>query len=102
MSDPATVVAALREVARGGSVVDPKVVDALVRARSARSPLALLTPREQEVLAEMATGKDNGAIAAALVLSLRAVEKHINGIFAKLGLAEEPEVHRRVKAVLLH
>ena len=102
MSDPTVLVAALLEVARGGSVVDPKVVDALVRARSARSPLALLTRREQEVLAEMATGKDNGAIAAALVLSLRAVEKHINGIFAKLGLAEEPEVHRRVKAVLMH
>jgi DNA-binding NarL/FixJ family response regulator len=102
MSDPATLVDAIVAVARGGSVVDPKVVDALVRGRSARSPLALLTSREQEVLAEMATGKDNTAIAGTLVLSVRAVEKHINGIFAKLGLAEEAEVHRRVKAVLLH
>jgi DNA-binding NarL/FixJ family response regulator len=102
MSDPAQLVSAVREVARGGSVVDPKVVDALVRGRGARSPLAALTPREQDVLAEMATGKDNAAIAAALVLTVRAVEKHINGIFAKLGLAEEREVHKRVKAVLLH
>jgi DNA-binding NarL/FixJ family response regulator len=102
MSDPRILVTAILEVARGGSVVDPKVVDALIRGRNARSPLSVLTAREQEVLAEMATGKDNGAIAATLVLSLRAVEKHINGIFAKLGLAEELEVHRRVKAVLLY
>jgi DNA-binding NarL/FixJ family response regulator len=102
MSDPAQLVAAVVEVSRGGSVVDPKVVDALIRGRSTHSPLALLTPREQDVLAEMATGKDNAAIAATLVLTVRAVEKHINGIFAKLGLAEEREVHKRVKAVLLH
>jgi DNA-binding NarL/FixJ family response regulator len=102
MSDPAQLVGAIIEVARGGSVVDPKVVDALVRGRSARSPLASLTPREHEVLAQMATGKDNAAIAATLFLTVRAVEKHINGIFGKLGLAEEREVHRRVKAVLLH
>ncbi|MEV4512539.1 response regulator transcription factor [Dactylosporangium sp. NPDC049525] len=102
MSDPAQLISAVVEVSRGGSVVDPKVVDALVRGRGTRSPLALLTPREQDVLAEMATGKDNAAIAATLVLTVRAVEKHINGIFAKLGLAEEREVHKRVKAVLLH
>lgn len=102
MSDPAQLVAALVEVGRGGSVVDPKVVDALVRGRMARSPLSALTPREQEVLAQMATGKDNPAIAADLFLTVRAVEKHINGIFGKLGLAEEREVHKRVKAVLLH
>jgi DNA-binding NarL/FixJ family response regulator len=102
MSDPTVLVNAIRTTARGGSVVDPKVVDALVRARGTRSPLAALTPREQEVLAEMATGKDNSAIAGTLVLTVRAVEKHINSIFAKLGLAEEVEVHRRVKAVLLH
>ena len=102
MSDPAQLVAAIVEVARGGSVVDPKVVDALVRGRSAQSPLAALTPREHDVLAQMATGKDNAAIAAALFLTVRAVEKHINGIFGKLGLAEEREVHKRVKAVLLH
>lgn len=102
MSDPAQLISAVLEVSRGGSVVDPKVVDALVRGRGSRSPLSLLTPREQDVLAEMATGKDNAAIAATLVLTVRAVEKHINGIFAKLGLAEEREVHKRVKAVLLH
>ena len=101
MSDPSQLVAAIVEVARGGSVVDPKVVDALVRGRRLRSPLAALTPREHDVLTEMATGKDNAAIAAALSLTVRAVEKHINGIFAKLGLAEEREIHRRVKAVLL-
>ena len=102
MSDPAQLVSALVEVGRGGSVVDPKIVDALVRGRSARSPLDALTPREQEVLAMMATGKDNSAIAGDLFLTVRAVEKHINGIFGKLGLAEEREVHKRVKAVLLH
>ena len=102
MSDAGQLAGAILEVARGGSVVDPKVVDALVRGRTARSPLSTLTPRERDVLAEMATGKDNTAIAAALVLTVRSVEKHINGIFAKLGLAEEREVHRRVKAVLLY
>jgi len=102
MSHRDQLVAALTEVANGGSVMDPKIVDALVRGHSSRSPLAGLTPREREVLAEMATGKDNNAIAASLVLTVRAVEKHINGIFSKLGLAEEREVHRRVKAVLLY
>jgi DNA-binding NarL/FixJ family response regulator len=102
MSDPSQLVSAVREVARGGSVIDPKVVDALVRARSGRSVTSLLTPRERVVLSEMATGKDNQAIAAALVLTVRAVEKNINAIFSKLGLAQETEVHRRVKAVLLH
>jgi DNA-binding NarL/FixJ family response regulator len=102
MSDPSQLVSAVREVARGGSVIDPKVVDALVRARSGRSVTSLLTPRERDVLSEMATGKDNQAIAAALVLTVRAVEKNINAIFSKLGLAQETEVHKRVKAVLLH
>jgi DNA-binding NarL/FixJ family response regulator len=102
MSDPAQLAGALRTVAAGGSVVDPKVVDALVRGRPGRSPLGALTPREQDVLAEMATGKDNQAIAATMFLTVRAVEKHINGIFAKLGLREEAEVHKRVKAVLMH
>ncbi|MEV6493387.1 response regulator transcription factor [Actinoplanes sp. NPDC051633] len=100
MSDPEQLVAAILAVAAGGSVVDPKIVDALVRGN--RSPLDGLTPRERDVLAEMATGLDNQAIAAKLFLTVRAVEKHINGIFAKLGLSEEREVHRRVKAVLLH
>ena len=94
---------AIVEVHRGGSVIDPKVVEALVaaRARSAESPLERLTPREHDVLGEMAQGKNNAGIAAALVLTERAVEKHINSIFSKLGLSEEPDVHRRVKAVLL-
>ena len=103
VSDPDQLVGALREVARGGSVIDPKVVEALVaaRARAERSPLAWLTAREREVLSEMAQGKNNAAIAATLVLTGRAVEKHINAIFSKLALAEEPDVDRRVKAVLL-
>jgi len=93
---------AIQEVARGGSVIDPKVIDALVAARSrAPSPLRALTARESEVLSEMAQGKNNAAIAAALVLSERAVEKHINSLFSKLGLTEERDVSRRVKAVLL-
>jgi len=94
---------AIAAVHEGGSVIDPKVVEALVatRTRSAQSPLGRLTPREHEVLSEMAQGKNNAGIAAALVLTERAVEKHINSIFSKLGLTEEREVHRRVKAVLL-
>jgi DNA-binding NarL/FixJ family response regulator len=101
MSDPAQLIGAIHEVARGSSVVDAKVVDALVRGRAARSALDRLTPREQQVIAEMAAGKDNSAIAASLVLTVKAVEKHINSTFSKLGLAEEREVHKRVKAVLL-
>jgi DNA-binding NarL/FixJ family response regulator len=94
---------AIREVARGGSVVDPKVVDVLLAARAAgRSPVATLTPREHETLAEMAQGKNNGAIAESLSLSDRAVEKHISAVFTKLGLSEELAVHRRVKAVLVY
>jgi DNA-binding NarL/FixJ family response regulator len=95
---------AIVTVHEGGSVIDPKVVDALVanRARTAESPVARLTPREREVLAEMAQGKNNAAIAASLVLTERAVEKHINAMFAKLGVSEETDVHRRVKAVLLY
>ena len=102
MSHRDQLVGAITEVANGGSVVDPKIVDVLVRGHGSRSPLAGLTPRERDVLAEMASGKDNTAIASSLVLTVRAVEKHINGIFSKLGLAEEREVHRRVKAVLLY
>jgi DNA-binding NarL/FixJ family response regulator len=103
VSDVDQLVRAIHEVARGGSVIDPKVVEVLVeaRARTARSPLARLTPRESEILGEMAQGKNNAAIAASLVLSERAVEKHINSIFSKLDLSEEPDTHRRVKAVLL-
>ena len=103
VSDPDQLAAAIREVAKGGSVIDPEVVDALVAARSkaANSPMRVLTPRETEILAEMAKGKNNSAVAATLVLSERAVEKHINSIFSKLGLSQELDVHRRVKAVLL-
>ncbi len=102
MSDPGQLISAIRAVADGGSSIDPKIVDSLVRSRTRNSPVSGLTPREREVLAEMATGKDNNAVAAALVLTVRAVEKHINGIFSKLGLAEEAEVHKRVKAVLVY
>ena len=103
VSDVDQLINAIRDVAAGGSVIDPQVVETLVaaRARPAQSPLSRLTPRESETLAEMAGGKNNAAIAAALVLSDRAVEKHINSVFSKLGLSEEPDVHRRVKAVLL-
>ncbi|MFI5054458.1 MAG: response regulator [Acidimicrobiia bacterium] len=104
ISDVDQLVRAIREVAAGGSVIDPKVVEALVDARSRRadSPLQHLTPREREVLAEMAQGRNNAAVASALGLSERAVEKHINSVFSKLGLSEELDVHRRVKAVLLY
>jgi DNA-binding NarL/FixJ family response regulator len=96
------IVRALSEVARGGSVLDPKIVEALVAAKEhlAHSPLARLTAREREVLAHMAQGENNAAIAASLFLTERAVEKHINSLFHKLGLTEEPAVHRRVMAVL--
>lgn len=103
VADVEELVAAIREVASGGSVIDPKVIEALVASRrQAQSDLDRLTPRERETLAEMAQGKTNAAIAASLVLSERAVEKYINSIFSKLGLTEERNVHRRVKAVLLH
>jgi DNA-binding NarL/FixJ family response regulator len=95
---------AVRTVAAGGSVIDPQVVDMLVQARSKRrsSDLEWLTPREAEILSEMAQGKSNAAIAKALNVSERAVEKHSNSIFSKLGLSEEPDVNRRVKAVLVY
>ena len=93
---------ALHEVARGGTVLDPRVVEALVgaRRRAADSPLQHLTDREREVLAAMAEGRSNASIAGALFLSERAVEKHINSLFSKLHLTEEPDVNRRVMAVL--
>ena len=95
---------AIRAVAAGGSVIDPAVVDELVRARArdGQHDLAQLTPRELEILAEMAQGKSNTAIAAALFITERAVEKHTNSIFAKLSLSEERDVNRRVKAVLVY
>jgi DNA-binding NarL/FixJ family response regulator len=102
VADVTELVRALGEVAKGGSVLDPKVVEALVSAkeRMAHSPLRLLTEREREVLAHMAQGMNNAAIAKSLFLTERAVEKHINSLFHKLGLSEEPDVHRRVMAVL--
>lgn len=96
------LVRALHEVARGGSALDPKVVEGLMQRKSAEttSPLLGLTDREREVLQEMATGRNNAAIAKKLFMSDRAVEKHITGVFQKLGLAEENELNRRVSAVL--
>ncbi|MGI8754764.1 MAG: response regulator transcription factor [Acidimicrobiales bacterium] len=104
VSDVGELVEAVREVAQGGSVIDPKVVETLVVASATRptSDLDRLTPRETEILQEMATGKSNAAIAATLILSERAVEKHTNSIFSKLGLSEERNLNRRVKAVLVY
>ena len=102
VADLDELVRALTEVAKGGSILDPKVVEALVarKDRLEHSPLAQLTEREREVLSQMAQGKNNASIAKALFLTERAVEKHINSLFHKLGLSEEPDVHRRVMAVL--
>jgi DNA-binding NarL/FixJ family response regulator len=102
VSDLEELVRALNEVAKGGSVLDPRVVEALVarKDRVAHSPMAQLTDREREVLGHMAQGQNNAAIARSLFLTERAVEKHINSLFHKLGLSEEPDVHRRVMAVL--
>jgi DNA-binding NarL/FixJ family response regulator len=99
----AELTAAIRAVTEGGSMIDPKVVEALLRVRGAaeRSPLNELTAREGEVLAEIAQGKSNAAIAESLVLTKRAVEKHINAIFLKLGLADAEDVSKRVKATLM-
>jgi DNA-binding NarL/FixJ family response regulator len=104
VEDVDQLVEAVRAVADGGSVVDPKVVDALVaaKARSESSPLHELTPREQDVLRAMAEGKNNAAIAESLFLTERSVEKVIHSIFLKLGLTWEPSVHKRVKAVLFY
>jgi DNA-binding NarL/FixJ family response regulator len=101
--DRGELMAAIHAVAAGGSLIDPKVVEVLVVARSrvAHSPLNELTARELEVLAEIAQGKSNTAIADSLFLTKRAVEKHINAIFWKLGLADAAEVSKRVKAALL-
>jgi DNA-binding NarL/FixJ family response regulator len=104
VKDLEQLVAAIHAVADGGSVFDPKVVEALVaeNARSEDSPLNELTPRERDVLREMAEGKNNAAIAKVLVLTERSVEKVIHSIFLKLGLTWETAVHKRVKAVILY
>jgi DNA-binding NarL/FixJ family response regulator len=101
--DRGQLVSAIDSVAQGGSVIDPKIVEVLVegKARAKRSPLAELTPRERVVLAEIAEGKSNAAIAESLVLTKRAVEKHVNSIFVKLGLAQSTDVSKRVKATLM-
>lgn len=102
VSDLSELVRALQEVARGGSALDPRVVEDLMARRTgdASSPLSGLTDREREVLQVMATGRNNATIAQQLYMSGRAVEKHIGSVFAKLGLADEQEVNRRVMAVL--
>jgi DNA-binding NarL/FixJ family response regulator len=99
----AELTAAIRAVATEGSLIDPKIVEGLVHAReqSDRSPLNALTAREREVLTEIAQGKSNTAIAESLFLTKRAVEKHINAIFLKLGLADSQDVSKRVKAALI-
>ena len=101
--DRRELTAAIEATATGGSVIDPKVVEMLVAAHSvvATSPLSGLTQRERAILGEIAQGKSNGAIARSLMLSKRAVEKHINSLFTKLELPESEEVSRRVKAALL-
>jgi DNA-binding NarL/FixJ family response regulator len=102
LHDRAQLSATISQVAQGGSVIDPKVVDVLVQSESrAGAVLASLSPREQEILAHMAAGESNTGIADSLGLTKRAVEKHINGMFSKLDLPVTPEVSRRVRAVLM-
>jgi DNA-binding NarL/FixJ family response regulator len=102
LHDREQLLSAVETVASGGSIVDTKVVDVLVaeRSRAERSSLAELTPREREVLSLIAEGKSNGAIADSLVLTKRAVEKHINSLFSKLGLTDAGDASKRVKATL--
>jgi DNA-binding NarL/FixJ family response regulator len=96
------LVRALYDVSRGGSVLDPTVVEGLLtrKTKDAQSPLLRLTGREREVLQEMAAGRSNAATSKALFMSERAVEKHVSAVFQKLGLADESDVNRRVMAVL--
>ena len=103
LQDRGELLAALEAVAGGGSVVDSKVVEALIAAHvgDEESALAELTPRELEILGEVAQGRSNQAIADTLVLSKRAVEKHLSAIFLKLGLKGDQDVSRRVKAALI-
>ena len=102
--EPGQLVSAIRAVASGGSVIDPKVVESLVAedTRGERSPLKSLTERERDVLREMAAGKSNAAIGESLFLAERSVEKVIHSIFLKLGLTWEPSVNKRVMAVILY
>jgi len=102
--EPAELGRALREAAAGRSVVDPRIVDRLIATQRQRqsSPLDALTPREHEILAMIAEGRSNTAIADALVITKRAVEGHINAIFAKLELGDSEDISRRVKAALVY
>jgi DNA-binding NarL/FixJ family response regulator len=104
IDDVDQLVAAIRTVAQGGSVIDPKVVEGLVaeKARGATSALSQLTERERDVLRQMAEGRNNASIAEEIVVTERSVEKVIHSIFLKLGLTWEPAVHKRVKAVILY
>jgi DNA-binding NarL/FixJ family response regulator len=104
IQEPEELVSAIHAVAEGGSVIDPKVVEALVaeNSRGEQSRLNQLTPRERDVLREMAAGKSNAAIGETLFLAERSVEKVIHSIFLKLGLTWEDAVHKRVKAVILY
>jgi DNA-binding NarL/FixJ family response regulator len=100
VSDIETLTDAVRRIGAGGSVLDPEVVSGMLGRTREDDPLEQLTPREREVLALMAEGRSNGAIASELVVSERAVEKHVTSIFSKLDLPAAPEDHRRVLAVL--
>jgi len=100
ISDVSLLADAVRRVARGGSALDPEVVQRMVARPRTGSPINALTPRERDVLALMAEGRSNGAIAARLVVTVGAIENHVTAIFDKLGLRPEPEDHRRVLAVL--
>jgi DNA-binding NarL/FixJ family response regulator len=100
VADVKTFTDAVRRVASGGSALDPEVVGLLLGRRRREDPLAALTPREREVLGLMAEGRSNSAMAQALVVSERAVEKHVTAIFSKLNLPPAVEDHRRVLAVL--
>jgi len=100
LGDLALFVDAVRRVARGGSALDPEVVQRMVGRRRATGPLDDLTPRERQVIGLMAEGRSNLGIAEELVVTVAAVERHVTSIFSKLGLQQAPEDHRRVLAVL--
>ena len=104
VNDVGQLADAIRSVAGGGSTIDPLVVEALIAAQleKSSSPLDELTPRERDVLREMAQGKNNASIAQSLFLTERSVEKVIHSVFVKLGLAWEPSIHKRVKAVIMY
>jgi len=102
VADVERFIDAVRRVADGGSALDPEVVSQMLGRRRGEDPLAELTPREREVLGLMAEGRSNSAIAQELVVTERAVEKHVTGIFSKLDLGATPEDHRRVLAVLTY